>query len=188
MDTSLRWTSADLEALPDDGTRYEIIEGELYVSKVPHWHHQQACAEILTELKNCSRAAGRGEAIACAGLIFSPDNDVIPDVIWISEERLQTALKDDGHLHSAPELAVEVLSPGWANEKRDREAKLGLYSRRSVDEYWIVDWQQRSIDIYRRVEGALVLKSTLSETGILTTPLLPGFSCAVATLFERIPR
>ena len=63
---------------------------------------------------------------AAPGLIFADDDDVAPDVVWISRERLAGTLDQTGHLHTAPELVVEVLSPGSVNERRDREVKLKL--------------------------------------------------------------
>jgi Uma2 family endonuclease len=82
---------------------------------------------------------------------------------------------------------MEVLSPGSANARRDREVKRTLYSRRGVMEYWIVDWQTRQVEVYRRQEAALHLAATLYVTDTLTSPLLPGFACPVATLFETAP-
>ena len=108
-------------------------------------------------------------------------------MIWISSARLSLALAPDGKLHAAPELVVEVLSPGDSNERRDREAKLRLYSRRGAQEYWIFDWRVKSIEVYRRDHAQLRLSSTLYEIDVLDTPLLPGFSCTVATFFEGIP-
>lgn len=81
------------------------------------------------------------------GLIFAEDDDVI---VWISRERLATALGEDGKLHPAPELIIEVLSPRTVDERRDREAMLKLYSRRGVEEYWIIDWRSRRGELYRR--------------------------------------
>jgi Uma2 family endonuclease len=80
-------------------------------------------------------------------------------------------------------LVVEVLSPGGANERRDRDVKLKLYSRRGVLEYWVVDWRPQEIEVYRRKQLALRLIATLYPTDTLTSPLLPGFVCQVATLF-----
>src|SRR5947209_1857403 len=130
VNTSLRWTSADLEVLPDNGKRYEIIDGELYMSKQPHWHHQRTSTNILLLLDNWSRKTGLGTANQAPGIIFAEDDDVAPDVVWISNERMKTALEDDGKLHAAPELVVEIISKGFENERRDREVKLKLYSRR----------------------------------------------------------
>jgi len=184
MPTALRWTSADLTLLPDDGKRYEIIDGELYVSRQPHWHHQYTCGMIFSVLNTWSQHTQAGTPNLAPGVIFADDDDVVPDVVWISQARRAAALGPDGHLHAAPELAVEVLSPGSANERRDREVKLKLYSRRGVLEYWIVDWRTRQVEVYRQQDGMLCQAGTLSAVETLTSPLLPGFACPVASLFE----
>jgi len=187
MSTTTRWTSANLKSLPDDGNRYEIIDGELFMSKQPHYFHQDVCSELLGELWSWNKASRLGRVVFAPGLIFADDDDVAPDVIWISNERLAVALESDGKFHDAPELVIEVLSPGSVNERRDREAKLQLYSRRGVSEYWIVSWILRSIDVYRRDQAQLHHAATLSGADTLESPLLPGFECSVAALFERIP-
>ncbi len=109
-----------------------------------------------------------------------------PDVAWISHERLATSLWPDGHFHSAPELVVEVLSPGEINERRDRETKLKLYSRRGALEYWIVNWRTRQIEVYRREEMALQQVGIVYENDILQSPYLPGFHCQVREIFADI--
>ena len=187
MASELRWTSKDLESLPDDGKRYEIIDGELYVSKQPHYYHQLVCAELGYLLQVWSRESKLGQLNYAPGLIFADDDDVAPDIVWSSFSRLKTILQTDGKLHAAPELVIEVLSPGPRNESRDREAKLKLYSRRGVSEYWIVDWIARRVEVYRREQVQLDLVSTLFESGTLTSPLLPSFSCPLADLFKGIP-
>ena len=185
--TAPRFTSADLESFPDDGKRYEIIDGELYASKPPHFYHQRICKRILLKLEQWSEQSGDGEAVIAPGLIFADDDDVAPDVVWVSSRRMATTLGEDGKFHAAPELIVEVLSPGAANEKRDRDAKLKLYSRRGVDEYWIMDWRRRSVEVFRRKNARLVLTGTLRESDTLTTPLLPRFASPVSELFAGIP-
>ena len=186
MTTSLRWTSADLESLPDDGRRYEIVDGELYMSKQPHWHHQFVCLQVAALLQTWSRQTNAGVANIAPGVIFAEDDDVAPDVVWVSRERLAAALDPDGKLHTAPELVVEVLSPGKTNERRDREAKLKLYSRRGVLEYWIVNWRQRQVEVYRREQAVLQSTATLYEQDTLQSPFLPGFTCQVGEFFEGI--
>ena len=184
QDTS--WTSADLELLPDDGKRHEIIDGELHVSKQPGWHHQFVCGQLFSLLQRWSDETQSGQANIAPGVIFSDDGDVAPDVVWISKERLIAVLGTDGHLHGAPDLVVEVLSPGLRNEQRDREAKLKLYSGRGVREYWIVNWQQRFVEVYRRQHAALRLIGTLYEGDALESPLLPGLSYLLEKLFARV--
>ena len=108
---------------------------------------------------------------------------MIPDVVWISRERLANGVNEAGHLTVAPELMVEVLSPGELNEQRDKEVKLKLYSVHGVQEYWIVNWQLKTLEIYRRTNAHLQLIATLLEGDTLTTPLLPGFSTLVGQIF-----
>src|SRR6266568_511305 len=183
---TMRWTSHDLDLLPDDGKRYEIVDGELYMSRQPHWHHQLVCSQVWELLQNWSRQTKAGMANSAPGVIFAADDDVAPDVVWISMARLATALQADGKLHAAPELAVEVLSPGTTNVSRDREAKLKLYSRRGVLEYWIVNWQERYLEVYRREEAILKLHSTLYQADVLQSPYLPGFRCQVSQIFADV--
>jgi Uma2 family endonuclease len=187
MDT-LRWTTRDLELMPEDGNRYEIVDGELYVSKQPDWHHQIVCGKIFAFLERWNEHTGKGIAAFNPGVIFSSDNAVVPDVVWISYDLLAIALQADGKLHSCPELVIEVLSPGSENKHRDRELKLKLYSRRNAKEYWIVNWQERTLEVYRREDAELMLVKILDETNVLDTPLLPGFSCKIGSLFTSALR
>jgi Uma2 family endonuclease len=182
--TSIRYTSSDLELLPDiDGVRYEIIDGDLYVTRQLHFAHQHAGGVVYAELLSWGKKTRLGTPILAPGLIFAPDDDVAPDLVWISNARLAHALDDAGHLRAAPELVVEVLSAGTANERRDRELKLKLYSRQGVGEYWIVDWRLQLVQVYRRQDAALHLVATLNNDDPLESPLLPDFSCPVRKLW-----
>ena len=181
---TVRWTAADLDLFPDNGTRYEIIEGELLVTRAPDWQHQKASTRMSTALDAWSLATGLGEAVQAPGVIFTDTDNVIPDVVWVSRERLAVLLDDAGHLTGAPELVVEVLSPGHDNERRDRELKLKLYSERGVQEYWIIDWRKQQVEVYRREQILLRLVNTLFPQDQLTSPLLPGFLYLVSQLFQ----
>ncbi|MEL7242822.1 MAG: Uma2 family endonuclease, partial [Cyanobacteria bacterium J06573_2] len=118
------------------------------------------------------------------GIIFSDADNVIPDVVWISNKRLSQLVDDDGHLTGAPELVIEVLSAGNTNERRDKEAKLKLYSIKGVKEYWIVDWRLKQIEIYRRENAQLTLIATLMEDDEITSPILPRFNCNIQKFFN----
>ncbi|MUG94073.1 Uma2 family endonuclease [Scytonema sp. UIC 10036] len=179
----IRWTTADLELFPDDGKRYEVIDGELFVSRAPHWKHQEVCVKIGTQLEIWSTQTGLGKVAFAPGIIFTDADNVIPDVVWASHQRLTELLDEAGHLTGAPELVIEVLSPGEKQEKRDRELKLKLYSIQGVHEYWIFDRERQKVEIYRRENAILKLAATLYKDDNLTSPLLPGFSCAVERLF-----
>ena len=185
--TTLRYTTSDLECLPAiDGVRYEIIAGDLYVSRQPDWHHQYVSGRLSWALHDWNNRAGAGLPIEAPGIIFASDDNVAPDVVWISRARLPHIFNSGGHLRAAPELVIEVLSPGADNERRDRELKLKLYSRQGVQEYWIVDWQLQSVQVYRRAQAALELVGTLAGQDVLTSPLLPGFACPLPTLWPPV--
>jgi Uma2 family endonuclease len=179
------FTSADLDRLPDiPGVRYEIIDGELHVTHQPTLGHQYAADETAFALRAWNRQTNAGWVFSVPGLVFAEDQDVVPDVVWISRERLAEAEDDKGHLRLAPELVVEVLSPGPANAFRDRQLKLSLYGRRGVQEYWIVDWMERTVEVYRRAGEELQLAVTLSSDDTLTSPLLPGFTLSISQLWR----
>lgn len=180
----VRWTTSDLEIFEGDRVnRYEIVDGELFVTRAPDWKHQEVCINIGTVLKLWSDDSGLGKPAVTPGIIFSESDNVIPDVVWASNERLERLLDEAGYLTAAPELVVEVLSPGKKNERRDREAKLKLYSVQGVNEYWIVSWQEQKVEVYRREQGILKLAVTLYRQDELTSPLLPGFTCVVGKFF-----
>ena len=182
--TTLRYTTADLECLPAiDGVRYEIIDGDLYVSRMPDWHHQYVSSQVWRALEDWDDQTSAGVAIEAPGIIFASDDNVVPDVIWISRARLPHIFTESGHLRAAPDLVVEALSPGAENERRDRELKLKLYSRQGVREYWIVDWRLQTVQVYRRAQAALELVATLTDQDVLTSPLLPGFACPLPKLW-----
>jgi Uma2 family endonuclease len=180
-----RWTVTMLDVFPEnDGKRYEIIDGELFVSGAPANKHQIVVNRIAVALTNWNDRTRLGVVIPGAGVLFSETDAVIPDLLWVSHEQLARHVGSDDKLHGAPELMVEVLSPGAANERRDREAKLRLYEARGVEEYWIVDPREQVMAVYRREGERLTLAVTLASEQELASPLLPGFAVLVARLFE----
>jgi Uma2 family endonuclease len=184
MYQSTRWKSADLELLPDNGNRYEIIDGELLVTRAPHWKHQKVITKLIQSLGSWSSQTKLGEVVTTPGLVFTDDDNVIPDLVWISTDRLARSLDESGHLLAAPELVVEVLSAGSDNERRDREVKRKLYAIRGVQEYWIIDWKRQQIEIFRRDIHGLPLVATLFSSDVLSSPLLPDFQQYVAEVFS----
>lgn len=181
---NLRWTIRDIEALPDnEWIRYEIIDGELFVTRSPHHKHQQVTGRIFAVLDQWSVETGLGQASIMPGLIFSDSDNVSPDVTWTSQQRYTQIVDDAGHYQGAPELVVEVLSSERVNEDRDRSAKLKLYSTQGVLEYWIVDRISQRLEIYRRNNAQLTLVATLVVGDQLTSPLLPEFHCDIARFF-----
>ena len=181
----IRRTVRDLDLFPDpiDDTRYEIIGGELHVSHQPHWRHQMVTTRTISALGGWSEETGSGYVLDAPGVIFSQYDAVAPDLVWVAGDRFALVAADDGKLHLAPDLMVEVLSPGPANETRDREIKLEVYSRYGVREYWIVNWEDRWVQVFRRENQQLQTVATLTIEETLTSPMLPGFALPLRRLF-----
>ncbi|MCF2971758.1 Uma2 family endonuclease [Synechococcus sp. Nb3U1] len=106
-----RFTSSDLALMPDDGKRYEVIDGELYVTHQPSWQHQYAASRIYRFLDEWSDNTGLGMANMVPELIFAEDDDVAPDVVWISHSRfIQDALTElvgSSQVPEAPQLPTQ---------------------------------------------------------------------------------
>lgn len=176
-------TIDDLDATPDDGNRYEIIEGELFVSRAPNLLHQTVNGKLLFSLMDYLRNNPIGRVWAIPGVIFSEFSGVIPDIVFVSNERLDEIAPGD-RIMGAPDLAIEIVSPGADNERRDRIVKRQLYGKHQVKEYWILDPYQKLIEINQIQEQTLHLHATLTEQEDLTSKLLPGFACKVENIFQ----
>ena len=177
------WTVEDLDGLPDNSNRYEIIHGDLQMTRAPHVDRQDVAGAIYSELRGWSKRSKMGRAAFAPGVIFSPIDSVIPDVLWVSNDRAKALLDDAGHFTGAPEIIIEVLSRSQKGKERDRKTKLKLYSNQGVLEYWILDRELCLIEIYRREAGQLCKTMTLYAEDTLTSPMLPNFSCGVGLLF-----
>src|SRR5205085_10923516 len=124
-------TIDDLDALPDDGNRYEIIEGELFVSRAPNLKHQRVFGNLFLNLNSYLSLNPLGEVLATSGLILSEYDGVIPDIVFISYEQRDEIASGD-RITGAPDLVIEIVSPGAENERRDRIAKRQLYGKYGV--------------------------------------------------------
>ena len=174
------WTIHDVEVLPENpAIQYELIAGDLLMTRTPHYRHQHICSRVAAALEIWSEKTGLGLTLINSGLIYSDIDSVIPDVVWVSHARLAQIEDPSGHLTASPELVIEVLSSGKENERRDKETKLKLYSIQGVQEYWIIDRFKRQVEIYRREQGKLVLTVTLMGQDEIHSTLLPNFGCIV---------
>ena len=187
MITKLRpLTIADWDAMPyRDGNRYEIIEGELFVSCSPGLTHQRVLANLITLFAIFLKENPIGEALPTPSLILSQNSGVIPDVIVFLNKTGDTIIKGD-RLTGSPDLIIEIVSPGSANIRRDRLVKLQLYSKHGVPEYWIVDPGSLSVEQYVLHGSSLKLMQTFQNDDILSSSAIPGFSCLISEIFMRI--
>lgn len=176
-------TVADLECLPADGKRYELIAGELIVSTAPDLIHQRTAGNIYFAIRNYLSENEIGEVLTTPGVIFSEYDAAIPDLVFMSNERREE-IAAGKRIQGAPELVIEIVSPGHENRRRDDVLMRQLYEKFGVAEYWVVDPRQRDVDIYRRSEQGLKMFTTFARDEEITTPLLPNFSCLAGKFFQ----
>ena len=182
--TSTRMTYEDYLELPDDGKRYEVIEGELVVNASPIPRHQQIALRIGGRIDLYFENHGSGQVfVAPLDVVLADDVVLQPDVMIVSAARMQVV--GPTHIHGAPDLVVEVLSD--RTRKRDETVKRKLYERYGVNEYWIVDPAGNIVKIYRRDADSFTRVSEISieSGGMITSPLLPGFSLDIHDVFPR---
>ncbi len=112
-------TVADLELMPEDGNRYELLEGELVVSRAPRLTHQRISGNVFALIRRYLEDNHLGEIFATPGIVFEEFDSVIPDLVFVSRVREDVIVADDRFI-GAPELVIEIISPGEGNARRDR--------------------------------------------------------------------
>ena len=169
---STRLTYADLELLPDDGLRHEIIDGAHYVTASPVTRHQRILRRLLVALQVYLDTHPTGE-VFCApfDVVMSFHDVVVPDLIYISHSRAD--LITTKNLQGAPDLVIEILSP--STRSRDERLKRDLYERVGVEEYWVIDPDRNILVVHRRQGTHFLPSETFDASAAITTPLLPGF-------------
>jgi Uma2 family endonuclease len=177
-------TVADLDLLPDDGNRYELFGGELYASRAPGLSHQEILANLIFLLRSYLDQNPVGKMWPTPGVIFDDYNAAIPDVVFMTTAQLDR-LGAAQHIYEAPALAIEIVSPGVENARRDRVMKRQTYGRFGVQEYWIAYPEAHLLEIYRLTEDALALVAKLTDDDEVTSPLLPGFNCTTTQIFGK---
>ena len=181
-------TVADLDAFPDDdGNRYELIEGELFVSCAPGLPHQLVLKNILVAVDNYLENNPIGTVVSGPGAVFSNFDAVIPDLVFATDERWDSIATDERFV-AAPDLVIEIVSPGSQNRARDLKAKRRLYGKYGVKEYWIVDVEKRSVLIFRLTGDGLEEVSILRDDDQISSPLLPGFVLKLSRVFKSRKR
>ncbi len=177
-------TVADLDAFPeDDGNRYELIGGELFVSCAPGIPHQRVLLNLEIGLSEYLRNNPIGILVPGAGAVFSDYDAVIPDLAFVRHERWSEVVTGE-RFTGALDIVIEILSPGTQNRKRDLSAKRGVYGKYGVAEYWIVDSENQSVLIFRLHEQTLEEVATLNFDDELSSPILPGLQLRVSALFN----
>ena len=180
MPTRVVLTYREYAALPADGRRYELHDGELFVTAAPGLGHQRLVGSLFVLLREHVNARGLGEVfVSPVDCILSDTTVVQPDVVYLEAGR--ASLASARGIEGPPTLAVEILSPSTLAV--DRGVKLQLYARYRVSYYWIVNPEARSVEAYVLTREAFQLTGTLAGTERRALPPFPELTLDARTLW-----
>ena len=181
------WTYADYLRLPEDGRRYEVIRGHLYVTPAPNFDHQYAVAQLYWHLGSYRAETGAGIVLGAPFDILLPDgiaSPVEPDLVFFRTGNQPRS--GDPNFQGVPDLVIEVESP--STRKRDRTIKLDAYREAGVPEYWRADPGTRTVTVLGLSEDGsrYVELGRFGPGETIRSALLPGLTVSVDSLFPPL--
>lgn len=176
-----RWTYEDWLRLPNDGFRYEVLHGVLFMAPPPAIPHQDAVTILTARMRNHADSRSLGRVLTSPVGVRLPGQPVPvqPDVLFVAKERRDIIGTD--YVEGAPDLVVEVLSP--SNWPYDRGEKFVAYRQAGVREYWIVDYRARTIEVLVLEKTEYVLTGKVGPGDVARSTVLTGFEIAVNDVF-----
>jgi Uma2 family endonuclease len=176
------WTYEDWLHFPEDGWKYEIIDGVLYMTPPPAVGHQRSSISLSSRMYAYVMDHELGEVLTAPCGVHLPNQPVPvePDILFIHKQRLH--IVGEKVVEGVPDLIVEILSPSSIGY--DRETKFEVYQKAGVPEYWLVDYQKRVIEVFILVDGIYTLLGQYKMGDQLTSKQLPGFEIAIDTIFN----
>lgn len=175
------WTYEDWLYFPDDGWKYEIIDGVLHMCPPPTINHQRSAGKLYRKMADHAENNDLGEVLQapCGVRLPGQPVPVEPDIFFIKKERL--GIIGSHYVEGTPDLIVEVLSP--SNFSYDRNLKFTLYQKVGVPEYWLVDYGAKTVEVFILVENAYQLVGKYARGDVAASRQLSGFKVAVDSLF-----
>ncbi len=177
----LKFTVKDYMSVPGD-KRYQLLDGEMILALSPTNRHQTIAVQLVVELNEFIRRRNLGRLWFAPLDVVLSDHDVAqPDILFVSNER--SSIITDANIQGAPDLVVEILSPGTAGH--DRGYKQALYGRHGVLEYWLVDPDAETVEVLTLGDQGLALTATYRRGQVLASTLLEGMSLELDQVFSE---
>ena len=174
------WTYEDYLGFPDDGKRYEILEGEKVVTPAPVPRHQIVLARIYDALKAFAEEQDLGSVLFAPIDVLLAENTVVqPDLLFIAKDR--ASIIGDRAITEAPDLVIEIHSP--ATHKLDHVTKRRIYAVHGVREYWIVDPDLEKVEVFVLERGTLEKRAEVTEGAVGSFAVLPGLRIPCPKIF-----
>jgi Uma2 family endonuclease len=183
LEKKMTWKEfREMEIDEQDNSIYELINGILMRRTSPILPHQRVSKKLDKAFGNFLDKHPIGEHYPAPTDVFLDDNNgIVPDFSFVSKVR-SFLLENDEYISGAPDIIVEIISPGTV--KRDRVEKKELYEKFAVKEYWLIDPANKSVEIFTIEENKYELKLFLEAEDKLTSDLLPGFEMELTDLFD----
>ncbi len=174
-------TYQDYLELPEDGQKYEIINGEFVKTPAPQLIHQRVSVNLMYEFQTFAKLNHAGEVLcAPVDVVLTETNVVQPDILFITTKN--SGIAGEKNVSGAPDLLIEIISPD--SGYYDMVEKKDLYEKFGVKEYWIVDPKKKWIEIYVNEEGKFKLLQRQEDKGVLASKVLRGFQIPFSTIFN----
>lgn len=177
----VRFKADDIWDTPEDGNRYEVIDGELYVSPPPNLWHQRVVSQCVAIIGPFVERHGLGRVFpAPVGVVLGAESGVQPDIVFVSRERYE--IFSQRGIEGAPDLVIEIQSP--STRSRDRGIKMREYAGAGVPHYWIADYDGPAVETYRLGDRGYELTGRYRPGSVLRSELFPGLEIAVDELWS----
>jgi Uma2 family endonuclease len=172
-------TYEDYRKLPE-GAPYQLIGGELVLTPAPGTYHQIIAMKLGVQMVNFVSSKERGMVLFTPVDVYLEETETYqPDIIFIARERME--IIEPARISGAPDLVVEILSPTTAYY--DLRKKYKVYERTGVKEYWIVDPEEKSVQVFLSKEGKFVLDQEVAGQGAVSSRILEGFTVSLESIF-----
>ena len=184
LKTKIRFTYEDYKSLPESETkRYELLKGELLMVPSPTEYHQRISGNLQFILRQFVQGRDLGRLYyAPLDVVLGKEEErevVQPDIFFISKDR--TGIIAEEEVRGAPDLVIEIISPG--TEERDRRYKKTLYARHGVKEYWIIEPEAKTVEVFTLGEKGFELLKAYKSLETLCSPLLKGLEIDLQEVF-----
>ena len=178
-----KYSYDDYVKIPDDGKRYEILNGELIMSPSPTTLHQRVAGKLFIELKTFVEKNNLGEVfISPYDVILNDDDIVQPDIIFVSNENENIITEEN--IKGSPDLLIEILSPSTGYY--DLVEKKDIYEKSGIKEYWIVDPQKKWIEVYSLKQHKYYLFNRIEKKGKIKSIVLNSLDLDIHKIFEAL--
>ena len=178
------WTYEDYARLPNDGWKYEVMRGELYMSPAPSPRHQMISGNLTFELQRFVREGALGKVLVSPIDVILPrglGTPVQPDILFIRGDNLR--IIGEKTIDGVPDLAIEILSPSnWVD---DRRTKFDVYADAGIAEYWIIDPKKESVEIFALIGNRYELVEKYGPGDKAASRVLSGFTVAIDEIFAQ---